>query len=70
MTSWGNIKQRAAFAAAASAFILAIVLANEADPRWALVSLTFGVIFAVGVWALGLPKSEDPDNAETMNAIR
>jgi hypothetical protein len=70
MTSWGNTKQRAAFAGAIVLFVAAIFLANEASPAWAILPFVFGCICFAGVWALGLPVSADPDNAEAMDAIR
>jgi len=70
MTSGGITKQRVSFVAAIAFFAAAIYLANEAPPMWAVLPFVFGLISFAGVWANGLPKSEDPDDAEVMDAIK
>jgi membrane-bound ClpP family serine protease len=77
MTSGGNGKQRFSFWAAITFFIVAILCAIESKTGGdhifagvALVAFVFGLISVAGVWANGLLKSEDPDNAEWMNVIK
>lgn len=71
MTSGGITKKRMSFGAAIAFFAAAIYLANEAtNPVWAVLPFAFGLISFAGVWANGLPKSEDPDDAELMDAIK
>lgn len=63
MTSWGNTRQRAAAFAALGLFIIAMLVADFSGAG-ALLLLFAGIICTAGVWALGLPKSTRPDDAD------
>ena len=76
MTSGGITKQRVAKVSAAAMFIIAMYCAFESVSgdvvyrAWALGAFIVGLIMLAGVWATGLPKSEDPDNDEWMTATK
>lgn len=72
-----NTKQRVAFWSAVALFVIAILCAIEsmtggapAYKALAVGALVLATIFSAGVWALGLPKSTDPDNKDWSDAIR
>lgn len=58
-----NIKSKLAFAGAVVSFAAVIYRVNELTALWAILPFVLGVICFAGVFALGLPQSQDPDNA-------
>ncbi|QDG90689.1 hypothetical protein [Pseudarthrobacter sp. NIBRBAC000502770] len=77
MTSGGLTMRRFAFWAAVTFFVIAMLCAIESKTGGddvyrglALLALVFGTVSAVGVWACGLPKSENPEDAEWMDVVK
>jgi drug/metabolite transporter superfamily protein YnfA len=77
MTSWGNTKQRAAFWAAISLFVIAILCAIESTTGGGRIyaglgalAFAFGMFCTVGVWTFGLQKAQNPTDTEWMDATR